>query len=601
MAKRFVYRSAIAGLTALAVVTPGFAAPQAPLSLATAQAQEADAAATAEDAAQQSFTVKVDRKDLNGQTLSPNMEYKIELQAEPAVKGTFSVSPALGGQTRIQSDDSGKAVIKLTPNESADYSNLQFTFTPQGGQDTASQTVSFNVQPYNEQFDPQPVSDRYEAIVGTNLRPHQVVADFVSLPAGTKHQWVVAPDLNTPGEQEVSVTVTYPDSTTDTVGPFTLVVREETTGDAAKAPLLKSENPALFLNQDVNNEAFIKSLFHRPENLDPSLKFAWGTAPDTTTAGDQDVTIVISYPADAERPAGTKTIPLTVTVAEKNAVSTPAKAVAGDALKIPAGSTPKPKSFIANLSELPERTRFSWVEGKEPKTAARIIGGPLETQTVSIKAVFPDGSEQILDINVTIVKAADGTDKENNTPRGVNGLKVPINSALGDPKSYITNSTELTNVTSFEWLEEPSFAAQGTTVGRITVTYADGTQDIAVARFIVGQPELWRPASFTKGAIGIAVSLAVALSTQLPFFKDLNTKIQKQIGVFNPHLAGAADNAVGLLGGLLAIIGLIPSALFIADGFKVFLPERVAGEPEARPDTIITVNPENPSENESAQ
>lgn len=601
MARRFAYRSAIAGLTALAVVTPGFAAPQAPLSLAAAQAQVADATTTPDEATQQSFTVKVNRKDLNGQTLSPKLEYKIQLQAEPAVKGTFSVSPALGGKTSVESDDSGKAVIKLTPSATANYSNVQFTFTPQGGQGTAPQTVSFNVQPYNEQFDPQPVSDPYEAIAGTDLRPHQVVADFVSLPAGTKHQWVVAPDLNTPGEQEVSVKITYPDNTTDTVGPFTLVVREETTGDVAKAPRLKSENPTLFLNQDVNNEAFIKSLFYRPENLDPALKFAWGTAPDTTTAGDQDVTIVITYPADANRPAGTKTVPLTVTVTEKNAVSTPAKAVTGDALKIPAGSTPKPKDFIANLSELPERTRFSWVEGKEPKTAARLIGGPLETQTVSIKAVFPDGSEQILNINVTIVKAADGTDEEKNTPRGVNGFKVPINATLGDPKSYITNSTELPNDTSFEWLEKPDFSAQGTTVGRITVTYPDGTQDIAVARFIVGQPELWRPASFTKGAIGIAVSLAVALSAQLPFFKDLNTEIQKRLGIFNPYLAGAADNAVGLLGGLLAIIGLIPSALFITDGFKVFLPERVAGEPEARPDTVITVNPEKRSETESAQ
>lgn len=602
MAKRFAYRTAIAGITALAVATPAVAAPQSPISFPVAQAQvegnvpaaDEAAAPSADEAAAQSFTVKVNRKDLNGQVLSPNKEYKLTLQANPAVKGSFTVPSQLSRQTSVASDDKGKAEIKFTPSSRTDYTNLQFRFTPQDTAATAAepQTVSFTVQPYNEQFDPQPASNPYEVIVGTNLQPHQVVRDFVNLPAGTKHAWAgAAPKLDAPGQQQVTVNITYPDNTTDTVGPFTLVVREETTGDVAKTPLLKSDNPTIFLNQEVNDEAFIKSLFHRPENLDQALKFEWGIAPDSTTPGDQDVTIVISYPADAERPAGTKTIPLTVTVAEKNAAATPAKAVDGDALKIPAGSTPKAKDFIANLDELPERTRFSWVEGKAPKTAARIIGGPLETQTVSIKAAFPDGSEQILDLNVTIVKAPAASDKKNNVPRGVNGQKVPLNSTIGDPASYITNRTELTNVTSYAWIEQPDFTTQGTTIGRIRVTYADGTQDIAVARFIVGEYELWRPASFTKGGIGIAVSLAVALGLQLPFFKDLNTKIQKQIGMFNPHLAGAADNAMGLLGGLLAFIGLIPSALFIADGFKVFLPERVAGEPEARPNATGSDTP----------
>lgn len=603
MAKRFAYRTAIAGITALAIVAPTVAAPQGPVTLATAQAEEVyvDPITGAEQpsepvevldndtAAQTPVTIMVNGKDLNGQTLAPGVEYKINLQAEPAVKGRFKVPAALadGLNRYVDADDNGKATIKFKPKAGTAYNNWEFTFTPEGGAESEPQAVAFDLQPYNEQFDPQPIAERHEVLVGENVRPHQLVQDFASLPAGTKHAWVgEAPDLNTPGEYEVSIEVTYPDDTKDTVGPITLVVREETTGDVAKAPRLKSENPTIFLGEDVNNEEFIKNLFHRPENLDSALKFAWGTAPDTTKEGEQDVTIVITYPADDVRPEGTQTVPLTVNVVEKNSVTYPAEGVTGDAANIPAGTELKPKDLIANVDKLPERTRFSWVEGKEPKTAARLIGGPLATQKVGVKAAFPDGSEQILEIEITIVEAATGTDKDNNTPRGVNGRNVALNSTLGAPESYITNRTELKNVASYTWEEEPDFTAEGNTVGRILVTYADGTSDIAVARFVVGQPELWRPESFKKGGIALGVSLGAALLLQLPFLKNVNTKIQQQIGIFNPHLAGAADNVMGLLGGLVGLLGLIPSAIFFADGFKVFLPERVAGAPEARPDNI---------------
>ena len=70
-----------------------------------------------------------------------------------------------------------------------------------------------------------------------------------------------------------------------------------------------------------------------------------------------------------------------------------------------------------------------------------------------------------------------------------------------------------------------------------------------------------------KGGIaGVVLSLGVALSGFLPIpgIKEANTAIQKQIGIFNPRLAGAADNAVGILSGLVGVGGLITSILAIA-------------------------------------
>lgn len=66
---------------------------------------------------------------------------------------------------------------------------------------------------------------------------------------------------------------------------------------------------------------------------------------------------------------------------------------------------------------------------------------------------------------------------------------------------------------------------------------------------------------FDAGVVLLPVSLALAIGSQaqIPALKELNTNVQKQLGIFNPELAAKAENAIGIAGGLVGAAGLISS------------------------------------------
>ena len=75
---------------------------------------------------------------------------------------------------------------------------------------------------------------------------------------------------------------------------------------------------------------------------------------------------------------------------------------------------------------------------------------------------------------------------------------------------------------------------------------------------------------FWGGVIGLSISLAGLLGSQFQIhgIKELNTQIQKQIGIFDPKLAAQMDNTIGKVGGLLGAVGVIGSIVAIATAFK---------------------------------
>ena len=333
---------------------------------------------------------------------------------------------------------------------------------PDGSKDEVPVKVTVKT-PSTDADKNNPTAKAQTVTPGSTPNAQDSIGNVGDLPNGTKFEFKTPVDTTTPGDKGTTVVVTYPDGSTDEV-PVTIKVIDPRTDADKNTPALKDQT--VNIGETPNAQDSIGNVGDLPNGT----TFEFKTPVDTTTPGDKETTVVVTYPDGS-----TDEVPVTIKVidprtdADKN---TPA--LKDQTVNI--GETPKAQDSIGNVGDLPNGTKFEF------KT-------PVDTTTpgdkgTTIVVTYPDGS--IDEVPVTVKVVDPRTDADKNTPapkdQTVNVGETP------KAQDSIGNVGDLPNGTTFEFKTPVDTTTEGEKDATVVVTYPDGSKDEVPVKVTVKTP-----------------------------------------------------------------------------------------------------------------
>ncbi|QPK78948.1 hypothetical protein G7Y31_10615 [Corynebacterium lizhenjunii] len=298
--------------------------------------------------------------------------------------------------------------------------------------------------------------------VGQTPDPKKNIENFddLNLPEGTKVEYKGGtPDTSKPGEQNVTVVVTYPDGSKDEVEAKLKVEKNPTEVNSENVNPVKpngedQDTGIVVTNNDDKTEVTAKDKNGKdvPARIDEDGKVIVKPGKDTEGL----ITVTIS---DPDLPGGKVEVEVPVT---SWADQIDPK---GKDQTVSVGNQPDPKGNIENIGDLPEGTK---VEYKDPVDTST----PGE-KDVTVVVTYPDGSKDEVTTTVTVVE--DPTLADQNDPTGQN-QDVKKNETP-DPEKNISNVSDLPEHTKFEYVTTPDTSTPGEKPVTVKVTYSDGSTD----------------------------------------------------------------------------------------------------------------------------
>ncbi|MBF0700257.1 Rib/alpha-like domain-containing protein, partial [Streptococcus danieliae] len=125
--------------------------------------------------------------------------------------------------------------------------------------------------------------------VGETPSAEKSIGNMTELPAGTKVAFETPVDTSKSGEQQVTVLVTYPDGSQDKVSVTVKVAENPSQADSnTPAPM----DQTVKVGETPSAEKSIGNMTELPAGT----KVAFETPVDTSKSGEQQVTVVVTYP-----------------------------------------------------------------------------------------------------------------------------------------------------------------------------------------------------------------------------------------------------------------------------------------------------------------
>ncbi|MRG83057.1 LPXTG cell wall anchor domain-containing protein [Lactobacillus reuteri] len=129
------------------------------------------------------------------------------------------------------------------------------------------------------------------------------------------------------------------------------------------------------------------------------------------------------------------------------------------------GEVPDADQGIANKSDLPDGTKYTWKTTPDVTTEGN--------KPAVVVVTYPGGSTVEVPVTVTVTK--NPTDADKYTPEGQDvDTKTGI---VPDPAEGIKNKGELPDGTKYTWKDTPDVTTTGDKPATIVVTYPDGSKD----------------------------------------------------------------------------------------------------------------------------
>ena len=333
---------------------------------------------------------------------------------------------------------------------------------PDGSKDEVSVKVIVK-DPRTDADKNTPVAKDQTVKPGDQPNAKDSIGNVSDLPSGTTFEYKTPVDTTTVGEKDATVVVTYPDGSKDEV-PVKVIVKDPRTDADKNTPAANTQTVIILETPEP-----IKSI-ENPNNLPEGTKFEYKTPVDTTTVGEKDAVVVVTYPDGSK-----DEVPVKVIVKDPRTDADKNDPTAKDQTVKP-GDQPNAKDSIGNVGDLPEGTKFEY------KT-------PVDTTTVGEKdatvvVTYPDGSKDEVPVKVTVKDPR--TDADKNTPVAKDQTVKPGDQP--NAKDSIGNVGDLPEGTKFEYKTPVDTTTEGEKDATVVVTYPDGSTDEVPVKVIVKAP-----------------------------------------------------------------------------------------------------------------
>ena len=408
---------------------------------------------------------------------------------------------------------------------------------PDGSTDEVPVTIKV-VDPHTDADKNDPTTKAQTVTPGSTPKAQDSIGNIGDLPNGTKFDFKTPVDTATDGEKDATVVVTYPDGSKDEV-PVKVTVKDPRSDADKNDPTAKAQT--VTPGTTPNAQDSIGNVVDLPSGTTYEFK----TPVDTTTDGEKDAIVVVTYPDGSK-----DEVPVKVTVkdprsdADKNDPTAKAQTVTP-------GSTPKAQDSIGNVGDLPNGTKFEF------KT-------PVDTATdgekdATVVVTYPDGSKDEVPVKVTVKDPRSDADKNDPT------AKAQTVTPGSTPKAQdsIGNVGDLPNGTKFEFKIPVDTTTPGDKETTVVVTYPDGSIDEVPVTIKVVDPRTDADKNIPATTIPAPKAApapmmhkqtpASSAAPANPEMSSVSTASKKQA---LPETGENTSSVAALFGGLMTIAGL---------------------------------------------
>ena len=293
------------------------------------------------------------------------------------------------------------------------------------------------------------------------------IANMGSLPGGTVATWKNPPDVSKSGTATGTVTVTYPDQTSDEIS-VQVEVRPKPVAPQNEQydPQGKAVDADLGAALPDASEAIANK-----DALPADATYTWVKTPSTDQAGTFSGTVSVMY-----QDGTADTVEVTVNVVDNRSDAEKYTPV-GQGIKAEMGTAPNAADAIANKADLPGTAAYEWATAPDTSKPGAASG--------TVKVTYPDGTSDEVAVNVDVVDSRSDADKY--APAGQD---VTVEQGK-DPAASdaIANKDELPGDVKIEWDAKPDTSKPGDATGTVKVTYPDGSFETVDVTVHVEKPQ----------------------------------------------------------------------------------------------------------------